>query len=273
MNFPAGVDRLVAPNPDPYTLSGTNTWLVSDTASATTVLVDPGPMISSHVEETLTYLKNRGLDLEAIVLTHGHDDHSDAVDALRARTGAPVRAVDPNWCREASPLTDGGMVGQGTAAMQCVLAPGHTFDSACFVLESAQALLTGDTVLGGSSTMIDHPDGSLVSYFESMTTLQRITSMEGIKWLLPGHGEPQKDAGDVLVDEVRHRRMRVAQVDRLLGSTPDLTDEEVVDSLYPDLNPILREGARQNVAAARELLNSRPSTPDIPRTPTERNSR
>src|SRR3954471_16844457 len=80
----AGV--LLAPNPGPMTLEGTNTWLLRAPGSSTTVIVDPGPRHEAH----LAAIIDAAGPVELILLTHGHLDHSEGAPRLAELTGAPV---------------------------------------------------------------------------------------------------------------------------------------------------------------------------------------
>ncbi|MGO3367424.1 MAG: MBL fold metallo-hydrolase, partial [Agrococcus casei] len=118
------ITRILAPNPGPMTLDGTNTWLLPDG-----IVIDPGPEIESHLDAICEH------NVRLVLVSHWHGDHTDAVDTLHKRTGAPVRALDPAWCRAAEPLTDGEVIGD----LRVLAVPGHTADSVAFV--------TGDAVL------------------------------------------------------------------------------------------------------------------------------
>jgi glyoxylase-like metal-dependent hydrolase (beta-lactamase superfamily II) len=254
MTVHPSIRLVVAPNPDAYTLGGTNTWILRDPATRHAVLIDPGPESADHLDAIAAALTEWDAILSTVVLTHFHDDHTDAVAGLRERWDVPVRGLDPAWCRDAEPLRDGEVVGTGDAQLTCLATPGHTFDSVCFHSPVARAIFTGDMVLGGSSTMIDYPDGSLIAYFESMDRLEELALATDAAWLLPGHGHPLPDAPTALATDVAHRRSRLDQVVRARHGGAESADD-IVDVLYPGLDPFLREGAWQNVAAALELLD------------------
>src|SRR5213080_838106 len=83
-----GIVRLLAPNPGPLTLSGTNTWLVG---RGPTWVIDPGPALEAHLERLYAAIVELG-GLGGVALTHDHSDHSEAVAALLARHPAPLAA-------------------------------------------------------------------------------------------------------------------------------------------------------------------------------------
>src|SRR5207302_3673892 len=82
------VVRVLAPNPGPFTLEGTNTWVVG---SGECMVVDPGPEDPAHRE---AILRAAGV-VAAIVLTHRHADHAAGVAVLSRSAGAPIYAAAP----------------------------------------------------------------------------------------------------------------------------------------------------------------------------------
>ena len=99
--LPAGVARILAPNPSVMTGPGTNTFLVADEAAGAVVVIDPGPDIPDHLRRIAAEVGKRG-KARAILVTHGHPDHAEGADALRDLLGVPVYA----WSREGVPAMD-----------------------------------------------------------------------------------------------------------------------------------------------------------------------
>src|SRR5579859_3902644 len=123
MSLPDGVSLILAPNPSPMTLSGTNTYLVRGSAGC--VVIDPGPEIEIHLRLVADEAKRLGGAL-AILITHGHPDHVEGAARLRELTGAPVLA----WSRDGSPvadltLPDGPSISLGDRAVRAIYTPGH----------------------------------------------------------------------------------------------------------------------------------------------------
>ncbi|HEV3068832.1 MAG TPA: MBL fold metallo-hydrolase, partial [Streptosporangiaceae bacterium] len=86
---------VLAPNPSPMTLDGTNTWVVAEPGSSRAVVVDPGPDHEGHLHRVRDQVAAAGQQVAQILLTHSHPDHSAGAAAFAALTGAPVRAADP----------------------------------------------------------------------------------------------------------------------------------------------------------------------------------
>src|SRR5215469_4029821 len=118
---------VLAPNPSPMTLDGTNTWVIAEPGSAEVIVVDPGPDHAEHLRRVLAAARGGGdRRVAQIVLTHGHLDHSAGAARFAAMSGAPVGALDP-----ALRLGDEGFVpGDVLVAAGCELRlagiPGHS---------------------------------------------------------------------------------------------------------------------------------------------------
>lgn len=244
---------LVAMNGGPYTLEGTNTWIVSFPHDQTAIVIDPGPNDPIHCDKIMNELQARGLLATAIILTHGHDDHSDLAPLLQQRTGAPVIARDQRFCIGSNPLNGSEVFGSPEVNARILLTPGHTSDSVSILVLPDGVLLTGDTVLGGTSTMIDHPDGDMRSYLDSLNLLIDVADEHVCSWLLPGHGAPVGQPAQALRRYHEHRYSRIQEVAAEIAK--GLRDDDtIVDAIYPGITEVLRPAAVQNVAAARDYL-------------------
>lgn len=240
--------RLVlAPNPGPMTLQGTNSYLISTDWSAC-VVVDPGPADAGHLA-TLVSIAPVAL----ILITHRHPDHTEAARRLHETTGAPVRALDPAFCHGGGAVLLPGGIECAGVCIDVVPTPGHTDDSVSFHLPDdgpRGSMLTGDTILGAGTTVIAHPDGDLEEYFESLNVLESY----GDVTVLPGHG-PQLPALDEVARRYRaHRLERLAQVAavrRDLGPEVQGDDlvQAIVDRVYSDSPAQVRSAAEKSVAA------------------------
>ncbi len=252
----ARAERLLAPNPGPMTLEGTNTWLLAEPGATRAVVVDPGPAGDDHLSAVLAAAAARRLSISLIVLTHGHPDHAQGAARMAAQTGAPVRAADPAYrLGDGEGLADGDVVTLDGLELQVVATPGHTGDSVCLLLSADGALLTGDTVLGRGWTVVAHPDGRLADYLESLHRLRQLCR-SAAPVLLPGHGPVRTDAVAVLDQYLAHRSERLAQVrEAVEAGAADAAD--VVRRVYADVDPTLWPAAEQSVRAALDYLRER----------------
>ena len=247
--------RLLAPNPGPMTLDGTNTWVLREPGEDACVVVDPGPLDEGHLARIVEHGP-----VQLIVLTHGHLDHSEGAARLHELTGAPVLARDPAWCIDVEPLEPGRATPATDVEWLTVLTPGHSSDSVCLVLTADRALLTGDTVLGRGTTVVAHPDGRLGAYLDSLQRLRDLADAD-IDVLLPGHG-PVLDSPTTVIDYyLRHRQERLDQVRAALAAG-DEDAPAVVRRVYADVDPVLWPAAELSVRAQLDYLaaeqNGRP---------------
>jgi len=239
---------LLAPNPGPMTLDGTNTWILSEPGSGSAVVVDPGPDDPAHVAAIEDHVRDRGQRVGLILLTHAHSDHAGGAQALRRATGAPVRA----WRRGATDdLTDGEGVAMAGLELRVMTTPGHSGDSVTIVVPADRALLTGDTVIGRGTTVVAWPDGDLRDYLDSLQRLRDATSAAAL--LLPGHGPVLDDPSAAITSYVEHRLARLDQVRSALAAGAQ-SAEEVVASVYGDLDPRLHVAALLSTRAQMEYL-------------------
>ncbi|MEI2641648.1 MAG: MBL fold metallo-hydrolase [Candidatus Nanopelagicales bacterium] len=169
-----GAQCVLAGNPGPMTLDGTNTWLL-DADADSVVLVDPGPDDPAHLAAVQAALDGRRV--RQIVLTHGHLDHSAGAGLFKQTFGAQVRALDPQPGHER--LAPGEVVVAGDLEVHIVATPGHTSDSVSLHLPQRAAVLTGDTILGRGTTVVAHPDGRLADYLASLQLLQELVEAAG----------------------------------------------------------------------------------------------
>ena len=227
---------VLAPNPGPMTLEGTNTWVLRGEAERC-VVVDPGPLHEGH----LALVAAQG-PVEVVLLTHGHADHSESAARLAELTGAPVRALDPAHRLGEEGLAEGDVVAAAGLELRVLATPGHTSDSLSFVLPDA--VLTGDTVLGRGTTVVAHPDGVLGEYLASLRRLRELGDLT----VLPGHGPELVSAGVVAEAYLAHREGRLEQVRAALAAGARTADE-VVQVVYADVDRSLWPAARLSVLA------------------------
>jgi glyoxylase-like metal-dependent hydrolase (beta-lactamase superfamily II) len=229
-------------------LDGTNSYVISAPGAAGTVVVDPGPLDEEHLAALAR------VPVELVLITHRHPDHTEAAARFHELTGAPVRAASPEHCHGGEPLEGGETLHAGGVEIRVIATPGHTSDSLCFHLPgdgAAGSLLSGDTILGRGTTVLDYPDGRLGDYLASLDTLEAL----GPATLLPAHG-PVLPATDAICREYRaHRLMRLEQIRAALARLGEGAGVgAVTDAVYPDVDPAVRRAAENSVAAQLDYL-------------------
>ena len=227
-----------AANPGPFTLSGTNSWIVG---RGPAWLVDPGPALDEHLAALEDEIDMRG-GLGAVALTHDHADHAGAVPAMRRRyPGVPVAAARG----EADViLIDGDTFGP----FEVVSVPGHAPDHLVF-LRGAVAF-TGDAVLGEGSVFIAPDPGALVGYLEGLARLEQ----RRLELLCPGHGPLVRDPEAKLAEYISHRLDRERRLVNALSGGKRSVDE-LLDEAWSEVPPQLRMAAAVTLAAHLDKLD------------------
>ena len=247
----SGLTRFIlAPNPGPMSLDGTNSYVLCAPDQHSVVVVDPGPLDEAHLDA----LARTGA-VELVLVTHRHADHTAGSARMHELTGAPVRAADPAHCHGGGePLAHGEVIRASGIEITVLATPGHTSDSVCFHLPAdgeSGAVLTGDTVLGRGTTVLDFPDGTLGDYLASLERLEAL----GPATVLPAHGPVLPSLAAVARDYRRHREERLAQIRAVLQRLgPDASVGDVTDAVYADVAPSVRRAAELSVAAQLSYL-------------------
>ena len=255
--------RILAPNPGPMSLEGTNTYVV--TTSEGNYVIDPGPDDAAH----LARVREAAGEIAGVLLTHGHSDHSEGVSALgapllwgRASGEAEMEAMRrslesgiPN-VPPASSASPPGAAGSavGTEPSQVgpftvVPTPGHAADHVAFMLGSV--CFCGDLILGSGSSIVPPAagGGSLADYMRSLDVVEEL----GAELLAPGHGPWITDPA-AKIDEYREHRLDRER--RLLGaiSGGERSRSALVANVWDDVPEILRPAAAIAMQAHLEKL-------------------
>ena len=234
-----------AANPSPFTLTGTNTWIVRRDPAW---LVDPGPALPDHLDALEAELRARG-GLAGIALTHDHPDHAEAVAALRerfpdARLAAARGIVDVT-------LDEGDWFGP----LLALRTPGHAPDHLAYLVDGVA--LTGDAVLGEGSVFIYPDPGALAAYLSALERLRERAPAV----IAPGHGPPVEDVERKLDDYIAHRLDRERRlIDALQRGRRSV--DELLDDVWSDAPVALRPAAAVTLAAHLDKLEDEGRLPD-----------
>lgn len=251
---------VLAPNPSPMTLDGTNTWVLAEPDAQRAVVVDPGPLDEGHLRRTIDVVAAAGRRVGLVLLTHRHSDHAEGARRFAELAGCPVRALDPAYRLGAEGLAEGDVVELDDLTVRVLQTPGHSDDSLCFLLAGDDALLTGDTVLGRGTTVIARDGGRLGDYLASLDRLRALAAAAEARTLLPGHGAVLDDPLGTVEYYIAHRRERLDQVEAALAAG-DRTPMEIVRRVYGDVDQVLWPAAEWSVRAQLDYLAERGALP------------
>jgi len=229
------VDLVLAPNPSLFTGPGTNTWVVSSDGEA--IVIDPGPVIGSHLAAIHAALE--GLVPRAVLVTHTHPDHAPAANPLAVDLGVPAVGAAPGpGFRPDRAIADGEGVEFGALVAVAVATPGHTPDSTSYRV--GDALFTGDHIMGGSTVIVE----DMADYMASLSAVHGT----GLARIYPGHGPVIDDPDSLIAGYIAHRLEREAQVLAAVREGAG-TVGEVVEGVYRDVDRALHPAAALSVNA------------------------
>ena len=252
---------ILAPNPGPMTLSGTNTYVAGRDPG---YVVDPGPDLPDHLEAVRREGDARG-GLAGAVLTHSHADHSAGVATLgapllwgrvsesdeTAALAAAAAGSEPPTGEPERPETAAGDPGFAVEPLSVLPTPGHSRDHVAFVF--GEVCFCGDLVLGEGSTIVPPAayGGSLADYMDSLRRLRTLDAA----LLAPGHGPLIEDPGAKLDAYIAHRE---AREDRLVEALErgERSRSRLLDIAWDDVPEILRPAAAMAMQAHMEKLEA-----------------
>ncbi len=249
------VRRVLAPNPSPFTYTGTQTYLVG--AGREIAVIDPGPDDPEHLDAIEAAIG--GASVCAICCTHTHRDHSPGAAPLAKRTGAQIAGcaplviesdeprVDAPFDREYAPdrvLRNGESLTGPDWTLTAIATPGHTSNHLCFALEESGALFTGDHVMGWSTSVVVPPDGNMADYMASLSLLHERSD----RIYYPAHGPAVEKPQQLVRGMIGHRKQRERQIVRLLNEEPHEV-MQLVPRMYAGVDKKLWPAAGQSVTA------------------------
>ncbi|MEL7547165.1 MAG: MBL fold metallo-hydrolase [Pseudomonadota bacterium] len=214
--------RVIANNPGPFTFVGTGVYIVGQGDVA---VIDPGPMDQEHFEALKQALA--GETVKCVLVTHGHSDHSPLAKPLAEWAGCQVYAKDigqPTAKGELGSeddvgfrpdvhINDGDLFTGPGWTLEAIETPGHTSSHLCFSLKEENACLTGDHIMGWSTTIVAPPDGNMSDYFRSLDKIQA----RNFETLWPTHGSPVEGEASVREFVQAYRQHRQDREDGVLA--------------------------------------------------------
>ncbi|MEO1658958.1 MAG: MBL fold metallo-hydrolase [Pseudomonadota bacterium] len=256
----AHITRIVAPNPGPFTYTGSGTYLLQGTDQ--TVVIDPGPDDEGHVA---LLAEAAPTPIKTILITHTHSDHSGGANRLRNLTGAVTYGFGPHpnppggsapaldegadfGFTPAHELKDGEQVPVEGLTITAIHTPGHISNHLCFHLGEENALFTGDHMMGWATTVVAPPDGDMASYMKSLDLL--LARDDAIYY--PTHGAPITEPHAFVEAVKAHRLGRDHALMSALAKGPQ-TIGDLVDQIYVGLAAPLKIAAGLNVLAHLEM--------------------
>jgi glyoxylase-like metal-dependent hydrolase (beta-lactamase superfamily II) len=238
-------ERILAPNPGTMTLEGTNTYVVGRDPA---YVIDPGPADAGHVEAVRATAEARG-GIGAVLLTHAHGDHADAVEMLGVE---PTRLAD----------------GESAGPLTALATPGHAVDHMVYLAQAGPGRegeepafdegFAGDLIAGMGSTIVPPREngGSLADY---MASLRRVAELD-LRVLHPGHGPDIEDPAAKIAEYIAHRQQRE---DRLVAAleSGERSRTALLDQVWDDVPAQLRGAATVAMLAHLEKLEDEDRLP------------
>jgi len=264
------VRRVVCNNPNPFTFTGTGTFIIGN---GTVAIIDPGPLNEAHLDSILAALQPSEI-VSHILATHTHADHSPLAVPLKERTHALIcgalrppqnkaqhmeavkidedisleEAIDQSFKPDIV-LQDNDELTGADWTLQAIYTPGHISDHMCYALKEEKTLFTGDHVMGWATSVIAPPDGNMRDY---MAALHRLLARDDVLYR-PTHGAAIENPQDFVRAYIAHREARTAQiVAQLEKGTTKIAD--MVAVLYADIDVRLHPAAALSVLAHIQAL-------------------
>ena len=171
------------------------------------IIADPGAYYQEEKKELSSFIRNEGLSLKMIILTHTHFDHIFGVaDVLSefgpapvymhkndkpllesaAKMAGPLGLTPPDVSYEVTYVEDGDKIGPEGLEFEVIHTPGHSPGSVCYLCRKEKFLISGDTLFAGTIGRTDLAFGDYDAIMESILT--KLIPLENDIDVIPGHG-------------------------------------------------------------------------------------
>ncbi|TNF00098.1 MAG: MBL fold metallo-hydrolase [Gammaproteobacteria bacterium] len=242
----ARVIRLTAPNPGMMTGPGTNTYILGHDRFT---VIDPGPDDPAHIQRILDIT---GGNIDQVVVTHTHRDHSPGATSLKQETGCTLiglpapegPAQDTDFAPDQQP-DDCSTIKTDAGLLKVIHTPGHASNHVCFLLTGEGMLFSGDHIMQGSTVVINPPDGDMKAYLESLYGLLA----EQVSYIAPAHGFLMARPEAVIDYLITHRLAREHKVARALKQGSPGTLKDLTAAAYDDVPTALHGLAARSALA------------------------
>ena len=248
MQITPSVRAAMVPDENPHHPGFTSIYLLGP-KKGQSLAIDSGEAMEKYHWFLRGYLAAvEQAEIGQVTITHHHADHSGNLKWVNDLLGADVSIPSKGRTllrgrlpEEVETLNDGDVIEVGGGVrVQVLTTPGHSVDSVSYYIENEGVLFTGDTLLGSSTTTIR----DLGPYRRS---LARLLALPNLQVICPGHGAIVNDPRERLQQYIDHRDQRERQVLQALAGGRQLTSWEIMEAIYPDVNPRLRSAADGNV--------------------------
>jgi glyoxylase-like metal-dependent hydrolase (beta-lactamase superfamily II) len=248
------IEVIAVPNDGVMSDQPTNATIVG---GGEVIIVDPGDQPGVAVIQEA--LARRGdVRVTAIVLTHGHHDHTLAAPALKRIFACPIllnpaeRPILPrmiDWSEIDGPVAGGMTLTVDGVRLEAIDTPGHSPGHVALYEPVSRTLIAGDLVSGHGTVGIFPPHGKMGEYFASLERAQRLDA----RTIIPGHGPTLTQPPDLFAQYIARRTTREREIYAALAQGP-ATIEAMLPGLYPDVSPQFRRAAAATILAHLEKL-------------------
>lgn len=270
------VVRILGQNPSPYTLQGTNTYLIGtgprrillDTTSSIRETAEDGGALK-YLENLRRFLASENARISEILITHRHNDHVGTLAEV-LRDAALVHDPMNTKCSKHKShkhneytesinwhyLADGEQFRTEGSTISALHLPGHTDDLVTFIIEEENALFSADHVLGHGSTFVEHLDLYMVSH----ERLLKLNETRRFRRFYPAHGDVvdgEARVSDKITEYMNHRLKRINEISQYVSECnpqEGASAEKVLQRFYPNITGILMYGAANNILQALKYL-------------------